>query len=180
MGKSGVLWSFWLSHQLNDKNYIAKESQRAVSRGSSHISVDAKGRVAVPTKHRHALSNGDDAALVITVSATDRCLLLYTAENWAAVEAKLVALPTLNPQIRKLKRMLIGHADDVSMDGSGRVLLPPALREFATIGKKAVLVGQGDKFEIWDEAQWVAERDSLYDVELDEANLPEELASLAF
>ncbi len=151
-----------------------------MSRGSSHISVDAKGRVSIPTKHRHALSSEGESALVVTISATDRCLLLYTAEAWVDVEAKLVALPTLNPQIRKLKRMLIGHADDVSMDSNGRVLLPPALREFASIGKKAVLVGQGDKFEIWDEAQWVAERDSMYDVELDEANLPEELANLAF
>ena len=106
--------------------------------------------------------------------------MLYTAEAWVSVEAKLVSLPQLNPQIRKLKRMLIGHADDVAMDASGRVLLPPALREFAGIEKKAVLVGQGDKFEIWDEGQWVAERDSMYDVELDEANLPEELAALAF
>ncbi len=151
-----------------------------MSRGSSHISVDAKGRVSIPTKHRHALISGEDSALVVTISATDRCLLLYTAEAWSEVEAKLVSLPTLNPQIRKLKRMLIGHADDVSMDAAGRVLLPAALREFADIGKKAVLVGQGDKFEIWDEALWVSERDSMYDVELDEANLPEELASLAF
>ena len=151
-----------------------------MSRGSSHISVDAKGRVSIPTKHRHALTSEGGADLVVTISATDRCLLLYTAEAWVGVEAKLVALPQLNPQIRKLKRMLIGHADDVSMDGSGRVLLPAALREFAGIEKKAVLVGQGDKFEIWDEGQWVAERDSMYDVELDEANLPEELAALAF
>ncbi|GAA6139422.1 division/cell wall cluster transcriptional repressor MraZ [Arenicella sp. 4NH20-0111] len=151
-----------------------------MSRGSSHISVDAKGRVSIPTKHRHALSSSEESALVVTISATDRCLLLYTADAWVDVETKLVSLPTLNPQIRKLKRMLIGHADDVAMDSSGRVLLPSALREFANIGKKAVLVGQGDKFEIWDEAQWVAERDSMYEVELDEANLPEELASLAF
>ena len=151
-----------------------------MSRGSSHISVDAKGRVSIPTKHRHTLSSEGDAALVVTISATDRCLLLYTVAAWVEVEAKLVSLPTLNPQIRKLKRMLIGHADDVAMDSNGRVLLPPALREFAGIGKKAVLVGQGDKFEVWDEAHWVAERDSMYDLELDEANLPEELASLAF
>lgn len=151
-----------------------------MSRGSSHISVDVKGRVAVPTKHRHALTSEGVADLVVTISATDRCLLLYTVETWVKVEAKLVALPQLNPQVRKLKRMLIGHADDVSMDSNGRILLPPALREFANIGKKAVLVGQGDKFEVWDEAQWVAERDSNYDEELDEANLPEELASLAF
>ncbi len=151
-----------------------------MSRGSSHISVDAKGRVSIPTKHRDALSSEGENALVVTISATDRCLLLYTAKDWVSVEAKLVALPQLNPQIRKLKRMLIGHADDVAMDANGRVLLPPALREFANIGKKAVLVGQGDKFEVWDEAQWVAERESMYDVELDEANLPEELASLAF
>ena len=86
----------------------------------------------------------------------------------------------MNAQVRQLKRMLIGHADDCAMDGSGRILMPQPLREFAGIDRKAVLVGQGDKYEIWDEAQWVAQRESLFAVELDESALPVELESLSF
>lgn len=118
--------------------------------------------------------------MVVTISPSDRCLWLYTLTAWEAVERKLVSLPTLNPQTRKLRRMLIGHADDCDMDGSGRILLPAPLREFAMITKKAVLVGQGDKFEIWDESHWEAHREALLGVELDESSLPEELGSLSF
>lgn len=136
--------------------------------------------MSIPTKHRDALSNDSDGQLVVTISPNDRCLLLYTLSAWAVVEQKLIDLPTLNAQTRKLKRMLIGHADDCAMDGSGRILLPAALREFAFIDRKAVLVGQGDKYEIWDEAQWVTQRDSILSVELDESALPAELESLSF
>jgi len=116
----------------------------------------------------------------VTISPSDHCLLLYKLDDWNAVEEKLTSLPTLNAQVRQLKRMLIGHADDCSMDASGRILLPQQLREFANIDRKAVLVGQGDKYEIWDEAQWVAQRESLLAVELDESSLPIELESLSF
>jgi len=151
-----------------------------VARGSNHISLDAKGRMSIPTKHRDALTKDSDGQLVVTISPNDRCLLLYTLSAWNEVEQKLIALPTLNAQTRKLKRMLIGHADDCVMDGNGRILLPAALREFAGIDRKAVLVGQGDKYEIWDEAHWVAQRDSILSVELDESALPAELESLSF
>jgi len=117
---------------------------------------------------------------VVTVSPKDRCLWLYTLVAWEAVERKLVALPTLNEQARKLKRMLIGHADDCDMDSNGRVLLSAPLREFAMLDKKAVLVGQGDKFEIWDESHWTGHRDSILAEELDESALPVELESLSF
>lgn len=121
-----------------------------------------------------------EGQLVVTISPNDRCLWLYTLAAWEGVESKLVSLPTLNAQSRKLKRMLIGHADDCDMDGSGRILLPAPLREFAMLQKKAVLVGQGDKFEIWDEQHWSAHRDAILDEELDEAALPLELESLSF
>jgi len=136
--------------------------------------------MSIPTKHRDALTKDSDGQLVVTISPNDRCLLLYTLSAWNEVEQKLIALPTLNAQTRKLKRMLIGHADDCVMDGNGRILLPAALREFAGIDRKAVLVGQGDKYEIWDEAHWVAQRDSILSVELDESALPAELESLSF
>ena len=118
--------------------------------------------------------------MVVTISPKDRCLWMYTLTAWEGVERKLVSLPTLNAQTRKLKRMLIGHADDCDMDGNGRILLPATLRDFAMINKKAVLVGLGDKFEIWDEGLWTAHRDSILSDELDESALPQELESLSF
>lgn len=151
-----------------------------MARGSNNISIDAKGRLSIPTKHRDDLLRESEGRLVVTVSPNDRCLWLYTLTAWEAVERKLVSLPTLNAQTRKLKRMLIGHADDLDMDASGRILLPSPLREFAMIKKKGVLVGQGDKFEIWDESQWVAHRDAILGEELDESALPAELESLSF
>ncbi|MEM7358581.1 MAG: division/cell wall cluster transcriptional repressor MraZ [Pseudomonadota bacterium] len=151
-----------------------------MARGSNNISLDAKGRMAIPTKHREDLLRLSEGQMVVTISPNDRCLLLYTLTTWEAVERKLVSLPTLNPNTRKLKRMLIGHADDCEMDASGRILIPAPLREFAMIQKKAVLVGQGDKYEIWDEAQWHAHRESILTDELDESALPAELESLSF
>lgn len=136
--------------------------------------------MSIPTKLRDALSGESGGDVVVTISPSDHCLLLYTLEDWGVVEDKLTSLPTLNAQVRQLKRMLIGHADDCSMDGSGRILLPQQLREFANIDRKAVLVGQGDKYEIWDEAHWLAQRESLLAVELDESALPVELESLSF
>jgi len=151
-----------------------------VARGSNYLSLDAKGRMSIPTKHRPALIGEGEGRLVVTISPTDKCLLLYKLADWNVVEQKLVALPSLNAQTRTLKRMLIGNADDCVMDGSGRILLSEALREFANIGKKAVLVGQGDKYEIWDEAHWFAQRDSMFVEELDESALSAELESLSF
>lgn len=151
-----------------------------MARGSNNISLDAKGRISIPTKHREDLVRISEGQMVVTISPNDRCLWLYTLTAWEAVERKLVSLPTLNAQTRKLKRMLIGHADDCDMDNSGRILLPAPLREFAMLQKKAVLVGQGDKFEIWDEAHWAAHRDAILEEELDESALPAELESLSF
>ena len=151
-----------------------------MARGSNHISLDAKGRMAIPTKLRGALTSDSGSDLVVTISTSDRCLLMYRLSDWEVVEQKITALPTLNAQNRKLKRMLIGHADDCSMDGSGRILLPQQLREYAGIDKKAVLVGQGDKYEIWDEAHWVAQRESMLSSELDESALSLELETLSF
>ena len=151
-----------------------------MQRGSNNLSLDTKGRISIPTKLRANLIRLSEGQMVVTISPNDRCLLLYTLTAWEAVERKLVSLPTLNVQTRKLKRMLIGNADDCEMDGSGRILLSQALRDYALIQKKAVLVGQGDKFEIWDEAQWIAERDSILSEELDESALPAELETLSF
>ena len=151
-----------------------------MARGNNNISLDAKGRVSIPTKHRADVLSLSEGRLVVTVSPNDRCLLLYTLPVWEAVEQKLISLPSLNQQTRKLKHMLIGNADDCDMDSQGRILIPAPLREHAMIKKKAVLVGQGDKFEIWDEGLWNERRNSILLEQLDESSLPPELQSFSF
>lgn len=126
-------------------------------RGVSQVSLDAKGRFAVPQRYRDALGAGDehsvDTRLVMTADPS-RCLLLYPTAEWLPIEQKLMALSSFNAATRALQRLIVGHADDVEMDAAGRLLIPPALREYASLDKRIVLVGQGNKFEIWDESRW--------------------------
>ena len=148
-------------------------------RGVNTVNLDAKGRLAVPTRYRERISERCDGNLVITVDR-DHCLLLYPLPDWEDIERKLVRLPSLNKQARKLQRLLIGHATDIEMDGHGRLLVPPPLREFATLDKRIVMIGQGNKFEIWNEQEWSEKRDSwLAGDEDDKLPLPADLESLS-
>ena len=122
-------------------------------RGINNLALDAKGRMAMPARYRDRLMEACAGRLVITVDQ-DRCLLVYPQPEWEIIESKLDALPSLNKQARVLQRLLIGHATDVELDSQGRILLPPMLRDFAGLDKKIVLIGQGKKFEIWDETDW--------------------------
>ena len=128
---------------------------KPVFRGVTHLALDAKGRLAIPAKHRPGLAGaeGGDAALVLTADPS-RCLLLYPKAEWEPIQAQLMALSSFDPRIRSLQRLLVGHADDVDMDAAGRILVPPSLRQFAGLEHRVVLVGQGAKFELWDEARW--------------------------
>lgn len=123
-------------------------------RGVSAINLDAKGRLAVPTRYRDVLHENNDGEIVITVNHSERCLWMYTLSEWVEVEKKLVKLPSFNKSAERLKRILIGHATEVSMDKAGRLLISQPLREFAGLDKEIVLIGQGNKFEIWDAAYW--------------------------
>ncbi len=125
-------------------------------RGVSQVSLDAKGRFAVPQRYREGLiANGSEAGSRLVMTADpSRCLLLYSLAEWEPIEQKLMALSSFNASTRALQRLLVGHADDVEMDATGRLLVPPALRQYAALDKRIVLVGQGNKFEIWDEAHW--------------------------
>jgi MraZ protein len=124
-----------------------------VFRGVTHLALDNKGRLAIPARHREALLDRADGHMVLTADPS-RCLLLYPYPEWEPIEKRLMALSSFNEKIRGLQRLLVGHADDVELDGAGRILVPPALRQFATLDKRVVLVGQGNKFELWDEEQW--------------------------
>lgn len=127
-----------------------------VFRGVTQLALDAKGRLAIPSKHRDALSPSADGRLVITADPS-RCLLLYPVAAWEPIQARLMALSSFNERIRSVQRLLVGHADDVEIDAAGRILVPPALRRYANLDKHVVLVGQGRKFELWDEAAWQVE-----------------------
>ena len=147
-------------------------------RGVSTLTLDSKGRLAIPTKYRERLVEHCDGQMVLTVDR-DHCLLLYPLPEWEEIERKLVKLPSFNAQARRLQRLLIGHATEVDLDGSGRILLSPELREFAGLDKTVVLIGQGNKFELWDQASWTARRAEWLAADDGEGELPGELGSLS-
>lgn len=148
-------------------------------RGANKVTLDAKGRLAMPTRYRERIMERSNGRLIATVDRADRCLLIYPLPEWEEIEAKLRALPTLHPVARKLQRLMIGHATDVDLDGSGRMLVPPALREYAVLTRDAMLVGQGNRFELWDEAQWNESREQWLKTDESAAELPPELSSLS-
>lgn len=133
-------------------------------RGISPIALDAKGRMSMPTRYRTRLLEICQGQLVITIDP-DYCLLLYPLPEWEAVEQQLVRLSSTNRKSRALKRLLLGHAEECSLDANGRLLLPGPLREFAGLDRRVVLVGQGNKFEIWDETIWYRQRDEWIGVQ---------------
>jgi MraZ protein len=146
-------------------------------RGITAINLDAKGRMALPTRYREHLPNSQ---LIVTIDTETNCLLLYPLAEWEILERKLAELPSFNPAARRIQRLLIGHATELEMDGSGRLLLPPLLREYAGIDKRVMLVGQGKKFEVWSEATWQSQREQWLAAEREQNQaLPAELESLA-
>ena len=122
--------------------------------GSYSINMDAKGRIAIPTRAREALSAPSDGRIVITANVMDRCLLIYTEAEWLELLPKLQALPNLKSAARRLQRIVMGYATEMELDPSGRVLLAPTLREYAKLEKKLILSGQGNKFELWSDELW--------------------------
>ena len=123
-------------------------------RGVQHINLDAKGRMAVPSRQRELLSVLSEGHIVLTVDTQTPCLALYPLPEWERIESDVQALPALNPSVKRFQRLVLGYASDLQLDGSGRVLVPPALREYARLDRRAVLVGQGNKLEIWSEDLW--------------------------
>lgn len=150
-------------------------------RGFNPINLDDKGRLAVPTRYRAELRESCEQLLVLTVSP-DKCLLLYPLNEWEEIERKICKLSSLDKKAKRLQRLLIGHATECEMDGQGRVLIAEPLRNFAGLVKKVVLVGQGNKFEIWNEDEWNRSRDQWLEEENmdDFSELSPELGALSF
>lgn len=141
-------------------------------RGATSLNLDAKGRLAVPSKHRDALLAQCAGHLVLTAHP-HRCLLLYPQPAWEPIQAKMMALSSFDKQSSKLQRMLVGFAEDIELDSAGRLLVSPVLREFAGLEKQAMLVGQGSHFELWNLDAWRAQLEGV--LAGDDVELPPEL-----
>lgn len=128
--------------------------------GAAALNLDAKGRVAIPTRHRDALSAIAQGHLVLTAHP-HRCLLVYPAPAWEPIKEKVLAGSSLEQKAAFLKRLLVGFARDETLDSAGRVLIAPELRDFAQLDKKVWLVGQGTHFELWSDAGWIAQQEAM-------------------
>ena len=140
--------------------------------GAAQLNLDSKGRLAIPARYRDLLLAHCAGQLVLTADA-DGCLLLYPQPEWQPIREKLMQLSAFNPRIRALQRFLVGHAEDVQLDAAGRVLISPTLRNYAVLDKRVMLVGQGNKCEVWDEARWQAQHEKM--IGFTDGDLPPEL-----
>lgn len=149
-------------------------------RGCSTLSVDNKGRLAIPSRYRERLLATAEGSLVLTLNPLDRSLWLYPLTEWVLIESKLAGLSDFDKQGRRAKQMMRGYATDCQIDGAGRILIPQELREYADIGKLAVFLGQGNKFEVWDALAWNRLReDWLQEIGRDRADTSETLKTLS-
>ena len=110
----------------------------------------------MPSRYRDELDSRSGGQLIVTIDAVDPCLCIYPLSEWELIEAKLRELATFREENRRLQRLLIGNAVDLELDGSGRLLVPPRLRVHARLDKRVMLVGQLNKFQLWDEDAWNA------------------------
>ena len=163
-----------LSRQKSDSRHV----RNTVFRGATKVSLDAKGRMAIPTRYRELLRARCDGQIIVTVDR-DHCLLVYPLPDWEELERKLVRLPSMNKVARRIVRIMVGYATEIDMDASGRILVSKELREFASLDKQGMLIGQGNKFELWDEAIWNEKRDEWLNDE-DDGDMPADLESISF
>ncbi len=138
-------------------------------RGINPINLDAKGRVALPAKYRDRVTDRCDGHMVLTVHPFDRCLLLYPLADWEAIESQVNALPnSTSRQARRLQHLMVGYATELDLDGVNRLLLPAMHRDHAELDKRLILVGQGQKFEIWSEMRWTSMTEAYLNESVDE------------
>jgi MraZ protein len=145
-------------------------------RCAASLNLDAKGRLAVPSRHREELLAQCSGRLVLTAHP-HRCLLLYPQPAWEPIQAKLMSLSSFDRQSSAFQRLLVGHAEDIELDSAGRLLVSPVLREYAGLEKQAMLVGQGSHFELWNIESWRQQLERVMTQE--EMSLPAELEGFA-
>jgi MraZ protein len=129
--------------------------------GAVMLNLDAKGRMATPARHRDALLAASAGKLVLTAHP-HRCLLLYPQPAWEPIRAQILAAPSLQVESAMVRRLLVGFAEDVTLDGAGRLLISASLRQYAGLEKEIWLVGQGSHFEVWSDAGWRAQQEAIF------------------
>jgi MraZ protein len=145
--------------------------------GSNAISMDVKGRLAIPAKVRDALLSDCGGRIVVTAHTEERCLLVYPEQQWQQLLPQIENLPNINRKAAKMQRLLLGYATTLEIDEvNGRILLPPTLREYAGLEKKLMLVGQSKKLELWSEDEWFKYLEAEGD---DGEDVPPEVLSLS-
>jgi MraZ protein len=140
--------------------------------------MDAKGRLAMPARQREPLLSQSAGQMVVTIDTQAACLVIYPLPEWERIEKDIQSLPNLKPAVKRFQRLVLGYATDLELDSNGRLLLPQSLRDHAQLDKRVVLVGQGNKMELWSEDLWLAERDEALRDSSAEAELPDELMAL--
>jgi MraZ protein len=130
--------------------------------GLTMLALDAKGRLSIPTRYRAEIEQGCQGNMVFTVHHRGKSLLLYPKHHFQEAERKVNRLSDFDPNEYRIKYLFNSHAMEVEMDGSGRVLVPPVLRDLVGIDKRVALTGQSNKFEIWNEDIWQQERDRFF------------------
>ena len=131
--------------------------------GAAAISLDAKGRLAIPARHREPLLAAAEGSLVLTAHP-HRCLLLYPSPAWQPIRDQILKASSLDSRAAAIKRVLVGNARTEDLDSAGRLLVAPELREYAKLEKTVYLVGMGSHFEIWSEAGWRQQNDLAAEV----------------
>ena len=144
-------------------------------RGVTLLNIDGKSRAAVPTKYREVLMAESSGSIVITAHPHG-CLLMYPRTAWEPIQQKIMQLSSFDKKSSKFQRLLVGYAEDVSIDASGRFLISSELRSYSNIEKIAMLVGQGSHFELWSEDRWVQQ---VQDISGEDDSLPEELGGFS-
>ena len=118
-------------------------------RGEYKHTIDAKGRLIIPSKFRELLGEK-----FILTKGLDGCLYIYPMDEWEAFEEKLRALPLTNKIARTFSRFFVAGATDCELDKQGRILVPQTLREFAGLDKDVVLTGNLSRIEVWSKEKW--------------------------
>ena len=139
MDKSGDKWG---TPELLDRNIMFI--------GEYTISMDSKGRVAIPSKFRNLLNS-----IAVVTRGLDQSLFLYPKKEWEAIASKLAELPLTNANSRAFSRLMLAGAFEAEMDKQGRMIIPDYLRKFANLNKRVVVAGLYNRIEIWDEQAWI-------------------------
>ena len=109
-------------------------------RGIHNINLDAKGRLAIPTRYRGTINDQSTGNMIITVDPGEKCLLLYPLSAWNDIEKQINDLPTFQKNSRRVQRLLVGHAEDIQMDKNGRILISQPLRVIIDSGNKVFIL----------------------------------------